>query len=108
MMSKERLGFDLEREMKHLKKIVDKDDRLTISSRFMKYFIEQTERTEHLERENAGLHDILAQIEYQEKDKLLAENKRYREAIKGAIGKFNYDYHQEGMAELLKALEESE
>ncbi len=36
------------------------------------------------------------------------QNKRYREAIKGAIGKFNYDYHQEGMAELRNALEESE
>ena len=72
------------------------------------WLVRQVERAERLKEENAGLHDILAQIEYQEKDKLLAENNRYREAIKGAIGKFNYDYHQEGMAELLNVLEESE
>jgi len=42
-MSKERLDFDVEREMEHLKKIVKKDDRLTISSRFVKYLIEQAE-----------------------------------------------------------------
>lgn len=35
------------------------------------------------------------------------ENKRYREAIKGAIRGFNQDEHQYGMSLLLKALEES-
>lgn len=42
-MSKERLDFDVEREMKHLKRIVNKDDSLTLSSRFVKYLIEQAE-----------------------------------------------------------------
>lgn len=45
-MSKESLGFDVQKEMEHLKSIVEKDERLTISSRFVKYLIEQAERVE--------------------------------------------------------------
>lgn len=36
------------------------------------------------------------------------EKNNYREAVQKAISHFNYDEHQQGMAELLKALEESE
>lgn len=61
-------------------------------------------RVEELEEENAGLHDILAQIEYQEKDKLLAENKRYREVIKKAID----DLENECLWDALVALKELE
>lgn len=39
---------------------------------------------------------------------LQEQNKRYREAIKGAVKEFNQDEHQHGMAALLKALEETE
>ena len=45
------------------------------------WLIKQAERVKELEEENAGLHDILAQIEYQEKDKLFGENKRYKQAL---------------------------
>src|SRR5690625_51165 len=45
------------------------------------WLIKQAERVKELEEENAGLHDILEQVEYQEKDKLLAENKRYKQAL---------------------------
>src|SRR5690625_1235662 len=47
-MSEEKLGFDVYREMKRLKKISNKDDSLTISSRFVKYLIQQTERVDRL------------------------------------------------------------
>ncbi len=43
-MNKERLGFNTDREMEHLKKIVNKDVSITLSSRFAKYLIEQAER----------------------------------------------------------------
>ena len=44
---RERSGFDVERNMEHLKEIVNKDDSLTLSSRFVKYLIEQTEQNQH-------------------------------------------------------------
>lgn len=59
-MNKERLGFDIEIEMKHLKKILNKDDSLTISSRFVKYLIEQAERVPELERVNKQLKNNLS------------------------------------------------
>src|SRR5690625_7539943 len=46
-----------------------------------KWLIEQAERVKELEEENAGLHDILVQIEYQEKDKLLGENKDRKSVV---------------------------
>ena len=73
-MSKERLGFDIEREMKHLKKIVNKEDSLTISSRFVKYLIEQAERVQELET-------VIEQDKRQSVlEGLYEQNKRYREA----------------------------
>lgn len=95
-MSKERLEEIRNRmivEKQHFKYLNNKkgywENVYTLLERDMKYLfdtiIEQAERAERLKEENAGLHDILAQIEYQEKDKLLAENKRYREVIKKAI-----------------------
>ena len=50
MTDKERYGFDVEREMRHLKGIVEKNDTLTISNRFTRYLIEQAERVQELER----------------------------------------------------------
>ena len=74
-MSKERLGFDIEIEMKHLKKILNKDDSLTISSRFVKYLIEQAERAQELET-------VIEQDKRQSVlEGLYEQNKRYREAL---------------------------
>ena len=55
-MSK-RMGFDVEREMKHLKKIVERDDSVKITSRFTKYLIEQAER-------NVRNHKAIEQIKH--------------------------------------------
>ena len=89
-MSKERLGFDLERETKRLKEIVDKDDRLTISSRFMKYFIEQAERVQELEKENkfqmSETHKNLDKIIYLDKEK-----ERYKQALEFYADEENYN-----------------
>lgn len=90
-MSKDRLGFDVKKEMKHLKKIVNKSDSLTISSRFVKYLIEQTERVQEMENEIERLKDIYYQCkEWGEKESfrcmnLEQQNKRYREAIEFGI-----------------------
>ena len=74
-MNKERLGFDIEIEMKHLKKILNKDDSLTISSRFVKYLIEQAERVQELET-------VIEQDKRQSVlEGLYEQNKRYREAL---------------------------
>ena len=54
------------------------------------------------------LHDRLRCDECFYVTELQEQNKRYREAIKRAIGKFNYDEHQEGMSILQKALEGEE
>ena len=52
------------------------------------------------------LEDIIYQDERQAVlEGMYEQNERYREAIKRAIGKFNYDEHQEGMSILQKALE---
>lgn len=124
-MSKERLGFDLEREMKHLKKIVDKDDRLTVSSRFMKYFIEQAERVQELERQNKALelevdgwfnkaNEIHESMLRQDKviDKFRQQNKRYKEVINNNNEKamlYGVDEQvYEAIKEAIKALEGEE
>ena len=66
------------------------------------YAKEQSERVQKLE----------AIIEQDKRQSVLEgmyeQNERYREAIKRAIGKFNYDEHQEGMSILQKALEGEE
>src|SRR5699024_10990472 len=75
MTDKERYGFDVEREMRHLKGIVEKNDTLTISNRFTRYLIEQAERVQELK-------DIIYQDERQGRiEDLYEENKRYREAL---------------------------
>lgn len=52
-MSKlEEYGFDVEKEMKHLENIVELVDSLTVSSRFIKYLIQQAKRVEELEEDN--------------------------------------------------------
>lgn len=56
------------------------------------------ERVQSLEFEN---HSVMQELNHVD-----AENKRYREAIKRAISKFNYDEHQQGMSELLGVLDE--
>lgn len=72
---------------------------LSFADEDIEWLIEQAERVQELEEDSKDAKFAI--------DMLQAENQRYREAIKGAIGKFNYDYHQEGMAELLNVLEES-
>lgn len=79
-MSKERLGFDVEREMKHLKKIVNKDDSLTLSSRFVKYLIGQDERVQELEKWVENERNIAGKAQNRA-DRVEKQNKRYREAI---------------------------
>lgn len=79
-MSKERLGFDVNREKKHLKKIVDKDDSLTISSRFVKYLIEQAERVEWLVENRKLLEDELHEAR-ETGARIYEQNKRYRELL---------------------------
>lgn len=66
-----------------------------------RYAKEQAERVQELEDElNYYKMATESYVDMEE------QNIRYRGAIKRAIGKFNYDYHQEGMAELLKVVEE--
>ena len=86
-MNKERLGFDIEIEMKHLKKILNKDDSLTISSRFVKYLIEQAERAQELESDYEHLESIIDRVyfdrarEISRANELDRQNNRYREAL---------------------------
>ena len=69
---RERSGFDVERNMKHLKEIVNKEDSLTLSSRFVKYLIEQTEQNQHyrnLLESLSDTHDIASEIMKEQPDK---------------------------------------
>src|SRR5699024_5632055 len=85
-MSK-RMGFDVEREMKHLKKIVERDDSVKITSRFTKYLIEQAERVEELERELERIkvkYRLIKEVHYscsKSTSELEQQNERYREAL---------------------------
>ena len=79
----EGLGFDVERNMKHLKEIVNKDDSLTLSSRFVKYLIEQDERVVELERK--------VRVDSELFDKQVKQNKRYREALEFYSKRDNYE-----------------
>ena len=82
----ERLGFDVERNMKHLKEIVNKDNSLTLSSRFVKYLIEQAELVDELERK--------VRVDSELFDKQVKQNKRYREALEYiADNKIEHGWH---------------
>ena len=72
----ERLSFDVERNMKHLKEIVNKDDSLTLSSRFVKYLIEQAEQNQHyrnLLESLSDTHDIAEEIMKGQPDKKIID-----------------------------------
>src|SRR5699024_1559464 len=110
-MSKERLeeenNFDVEREMKHLKGVVEKDDSLIISSRFVKYLIQQAERVQELEED--------LRLSEEEEDKRWKQNKRYREAIERTLSNARHCmdnglpmYPSGIMRSMSQALEESE
>lgn len=83
-MSKERLDFDVEREMKHLKKIVEKDEKITITSRFVKHLIEQAEHVQELEYKNDILQhsitDVTGACSFIIK-KIEQQNNHFREAL---------------------------
>ena len=83
-MSK-RMGFDVEREMKHLKKIVERDDSVKITSRFTKYLIEQAERVQELEQQT----DVSVELELLNDTicRLERQNNRYRELLTSKIMK---------------------
>lgn len=75
-MSEEWLEFDVDREMKHLKKIVNKDDNLTITSRFAKYLIKQAERVQELD-------DIIEQDHRQEVlESMYDDNQRLKKRVR--------------------------
>ena len=102
MTDKERYGFDVEREMRHLKGIVEKNDTLTISNRFTRYLIEQAERAQELE-------DIIYQDARQDViEGLYEENKRYREGIKLAMKKTDCDNTWDFLGRLLEGKEETD
>ena len=77
----ERLGFDVERNMKHLKEIVNKDDSLTLSSRFVKYLIEQDERVVELERK--------VRVDSELFDMQVKQNKRYHNLLESLSNTHN-------------------
>src|SRR5699024_3122948 len=81
-MSKERLDFDVEREMNRLKKIVNKDDSFTLTSRFVKHLIEQAERVQELEKR---IKIYQKRSWFEEYEKVVKQNKRYREALEQII-----------------------
>jgi len=86
------MDFDVEREMKHLKRIVDKDSYLTISSRFMKYLIEQAERVHELEKR---LKIYQKRSWFEDYEKVAKQNKRYRELLEKIKEMTRYDDCQE-------------
>lgn len=77
----EEYGFDVEKEMKHLKNIVEKDDSLTVSSRFVKYLIQQAERVQELE--GMKVNDGRENVNYYRNKclELEEENQRYKQAL---------------------------
>jgi len=86
-MSKERLDFDVEREMNRLKKIVNKDDSFTLTSRFVKHLIEQAERVQELEKR---IKIYQKRSWFEEYEKVVKQNKRYREVFESISDKQLY------------------
>lgn len=73
----------------------------------VKWLIQQAERVQELESEIKTHAPHGRNYTNEQVVKIRMQNKRYREAIKKAISHFNYDEHQQGMAELQEVLEES-
>ena len=105
-MSKERLE-EIKRQFNIIKSNLIRLDRDTNATDDYEWLIEQAERVQELEEKLIEAKDDYDYLSYHYGNET-EQNKRYREAIKRAIGKFNYDEHQQGMSILLKALEKSE
>ena len=116
-MSKERFE-DMVRKLDDIDHVFFVTEQTVEVSREMYFWLEeQSKRVQELEEENKRIRQMKYHEAYEqgkfdtnmkvwyEMPKLEQQNKRYREAIKRAIGKFNYDEHQEGMSILQKALE---
>lgn len=55
--------FNPQRELEHLKKIVEKDDEIIIKSRYVKHLVKQAERVQELVEENRQIKRAYGELE---------------------------------------------